>query len=87
MRNGITFDLYAIAQMVPDCGYKLRRIEVEAVGKLEDRRFIFDSNGQTAGLDEPSTMRGHGLLHGRFEAPVEESPRLQVDSFKALTAR
>jgi hypothetical protein len=69
--------------MVPDCGYKLRRIEVEAIGQLDQRRFIFDSNRQVVNLEAPATKRGHGKLIGHFEAPITPRPTLTIISFEA----
>ena len=69
--------------MVPDCGYKLRRIEVEAIGQLDQRRFIFDSNGQVVDLKAPAATRGHGNLVGHFEAPSTPRPARTGSSFEA----
>ena len=56
LRDDVAFDLEAIAAKVPDCGYKLRRIEVEAEGRLEE-----DANlAQQAVVREQLRVPSHG---------------------------
>ena len=87
LRRGVAFDPHAIALMVPDCGYKLRRIEVEATGRLSERRFLFESNGQSVDLTNPAANRGHGHIRGHFEAPSAPTPMLALDAFVAQDSR
>ena len=69
--------------MVPDCGYKLRRMEVEATGQLTAQHFIFESNGQSFDLAMSVDRQGHGHVTGHFEAPITKNPSLEVDAFVA----
>ena len=83
LRDEVSFDLAAIAAKVPDCGYKLRRIEVEARGRLEQRAFVFASNGLRVALDAAAAVRGEGRVTGSFEAPIGAAPQLTVEAFEA----
>ncbi len=67
--------------MVPDCGYQLRRLEVEAIGQLTAQHFIFESNRLSFGLKKPVDRQGHGRVTGRFEAPIAKDPLFEVDAF------
>ena len=81
LRREVVFNPHTIALRVPDCGYKLRRIEVAAVGQLVERRFVIDGSGQSIELGEVAGVRGRGELRGHFESPIMVSPMLVVDSF------
>ena len=81
LRHDVVFDLHVIGSMVPDCGYQLRRIEVEAIGKLTAQHFIFESNGLSFDLKMPVGSQGHGYVTGRFEAPIDKNPAFEVDAF------
>lgn len=81
LRDDVAFDLDAIAAKVPDCGYKLRRVEVEAAGRLEEDAFVFASNGLRVPLRAPSAAQGEGRVVGRFEAPVDDTAQLTVTAF------
>ena len=87
LRDEVDFELAAIAAKVPDCGYKLRRIEVEADGRLDQDGFTFDSNGQRVALERPSSVVGPGHIRGSFVAPIAATPRLSVEIFQPATAR
>ncbi len=87
LRDDVAFDLDAIAAKVPDCGYKLRRIEVEAEGRLHENAFVFASNGLRVTLDEAAAARGVGRVIGSFEAPIGDPPQLQVEAFEATPTR
>ena len=79
--------LAAIAAKVPDCGYQLRRVEVEAAGSLEEHAFVFASNGLRVTLDEAAAVRGVGRVTGSFEAPIGDPPQFTVEAFEATPAR
>ena len=87
LRDDVAFDLEAIAAKVPDCGYKLRRIEVEAAGRLEEDAFVFASSGLRVTLDDAANARGVGRITGSFEAPIDASPLLTVEAFEERTLR
>ena len=87
LRDDVAFDLAAIAAKVPDCGYKLRRVEVEAAGSLEEHAFVFASNGLRVTLDEAAAVRGVGRVTGSFEAPIGDPPQFTVEAFEATPAR
>ena len=87
LRDDVAFDLEAIAAKVPDCGYKLRRIEVEAEGRLEEGAFVFASNGLRVTLDDAAIARGTGRVTGSFEAPIDASPLLTVEAFEERTLK
>lgn len=87
LRDDVAFDLEAIAAKVPDCGYKLRRIEVDAAGRLEEDAFVFASNGLRVTLDEAAAARGVGRVTGSFEAPIGDPPQLTVEAFEATPTR
>jgi hypothetical protein len=87
LRDDVAFDLAAIAAKVPDCGYQLRRIEVEAEGRLEEAAFVFASNGLRVTLDEAAAVRGVGRVTGSFEAPIGDPPQFTVEAFEATPAR
>jgi len=82
LRDDVPFDPVAIAVRVPDCGYKLRRLEVDAVGRIEPGAFVFESSGQRFELAEPSPHRGHGRLTGSFEMPIAATPKLTLRTFE-----
>jgi hypothetical protein len=75
--------------MVPDCGYKLRRIEFEADGELRTApvsdggdsvsEFVISGSGQRIALAGPVEKRGPVRLAGRFESPVGPQPKLIVE--------
>lgn len=81
LRREVVFDLHALALKVPDCGYKLRRIELQAVGELIEGRFVVAGSGQAIDLLGVAVASGQGELRGSFEAPITESPKLVVESF------
>jgi hypothetical protein len=83
LRRGVVFDSHEIALKVPDCGYKLRRIEAKAAGLLGERRFVIDGSGQGVDLSDVAAASGQGQLRGHFEAPTMVSPKLVVVSFAA----
>lgn len=87
MRRKSVFDPHAIALKVPDCGYKLRRIEFQAVGELAGDRFVIAGSGQVVNLSDAAVAAGQGELRGAFEAPVTESSQLVVESFVTGGAR
>ena len=87
LRDDVAFDLEAIAAKVPDCGYKLRRLEVEAEGRLEEDAFVFASSGLRVTLDDMATARGVGQITGSFEATIDASPLLTVKAFEERTLR
>ncbi len=87
LRDDVAFDLTAIAARVPDCGYKLRRIEVVADGRMEQDGFVFASNGQRVGLARPSSITAAGHVRGSFEAPIGEVPQLTVELFQSAALR
>ena len=87
MRRKSVFDPHAIALKVPDCGYKLRRIEFQAVGELAGARFVVAGSGQVVNLSDAAVAAGQGELRGAFEAPVTESSQLVVESFVTGGAR
>jgi len=85
--RGKSFDPYGIAQMVPDCGYQLRRIELQADGELREQsdlppgsapQFVVAGSGQRINLAGPVEQRGRVWLTGQFQAPVGEQPLLVV---------
>ena len=82
LKDGVPFDPVQIAARVPDCGYKLRRIELEATGRLEGDAFVVDSSKQRFELSSPPETLGHGVLRARFEAPVAQPPELIFDAFE-----
>ena len=82
LRDDVAFDLAAIAAKVPDCGYKLRRIEVDAIGRLEEDAFVFASNGLRVRIEAPAAKRGVGRVTGSFEAPIGEAPQLTIEAFE-----
>lgn len=69
--------------MVPDCGYQLRRIEVEAIGQLDAQRFTFDGNGQSVVLKDSFGSQGRGRVFGHFGAPIAVIPVFEIDKFVA----
>lgn len=87
LRRKSVFDPHAIALKVPDCGYKLRRIEFQAVGELAGDRFVIAGSGQVVNLSDAAVAAGQGELRGAFEAPVTESSQLVVESFVTGGAR
>lgn len=87
LRDDVAFDLTAIAAKVPDCGYKLRRIEVDAAGSLEEHAFVFASNGLRVQLAAPAAERGAGRVTGSFEAPIADAPQLTIEAFEAGARR
>ena len=87
LRRGAVFDLQAIASRVPDCGYKLRRIEVEADGQLTGDWFVFEGSDQRVPVAATDGLGGHGRIRGHFEAPIGPTPQLVVDSFAVSESR
>jgi hypothetical protein len=87
LRDDVAFDLAAIAAKVPDCGYKLRRIEVIAEGRMQADGFVFASNGQRVALAHPSSVTAAGHVRGSFEAPIGGHPELTVELFQAAALR
>lgn len=83
LRDGVVFDAHAIADRVPDCGYKLRVLEVEAAGRVADGHFIFASSQQRVKLQSSPGASGSGVLRGHFEVPVTPQSPVVVDSFNA----
>jgi len=89
LRHGNSFDPHRVAEMVPDCGYELRRIEFEAEGELRAApvsdggdsvsRFVISGSGQRILLASPVDKRGLVWLTGRFEPPVGKEPKLIVE--------
>ena len=89
MRHGTSFDPHRVAEMVPDCGYKLRRIEFEAEGELRAApvsdggdsasQFVISGSGQRIALAGPVEKHGLVWLTGRFESPVGRKPELIVE--------
>lgn len=86
LRDDVPFDPAAIAARVPDCGYQLRRIEVDAIGTVDAGAFVFESSGQRFALVEAPERQGRGRLVGSFEMPIEEHPELTADTFSAAPA-
>lgn len=85
LRDGVVFDAHAIASRVPDCGYKLRVLEVEAVGHVADGYFIFASSKQRVKLQSSTVEDGDGVLRGHFEVPITAESPLVLDAFEKST--
>ena len=85
--RGRAFVPQVVAELVPDCGFELRRIEFQAEGELRTEppgadsppRFFVSGSGQRITLASPVEERGLVRLRGRFESPVGKNPKLIVD--------